>query len=386
MSNPFNQENQEEINAYKKMIISCVAAASLIILLFLLVLYQNTTAKRKTEAENKVSEHSNNEDDGFVYGESNLTSQDLDFWDMYEIEDKKTEKEEEGELTPYKKNDEPTKAGEDSNDKSAGKKVGDDDKEKDGEKSEDRLVVNNSKGEKVYYDILSNVNKIKYDLNKNLSLGEKNRLYYEDENRKTVAGIDLSKDDVVEDFAKVKADGISFAMIRLATRGYASGTIQPDEKFIEYTNASILNGIYVGAYIESAAINEEEAIEEANYIVGAAGGYGLRYPMAIRFSDTNDSARTDKLTMKERTQLAKTFCTTVKGYGYNPVIMASRDYLISKFNLEDLNDYDIWVSDYNNPTDYPYNFSMWKYSDEGEVDGIQGKVGIDISFVKYEEK
>ena len=160
-----------------------------------------------------------------------------------------------------------------------------------------------------------------------------------------------------------------------------------DEKFVEYAQNAQLTGIQIGAYFYSQAVNETEAIEEANYIVGAVSGFNIKYPIAIDVERVEgDEARTDKLTNEERTAIVKAFCDAVKGYGYKPIIYASKDMLIAGMNLEDLGDYDVWLQDYDIPTDYPYRFSMWQYDQRGRIDGITGDIDMNISFINYEQK
>ena len=60
--------------------------------------------------------------------------------------------------------------------------------------------------------------------------------------------------------------------------------------------------------------------------------------------------------------------------------------LISGLDLEELTDYDVWLSDETVPTDYPYRFGMWQYNKKGRIDGITGDIDLDISFINYEQK
>ena len=90
----------EDTKAYKKMVRMCVAAASFVMLIFLATLYYNTKPKTEKEVpvmnENELETETVSEDE-LVYGQSDLTSDDLDFWDMYgetgEAEDVEDEEE-----------------------------------------------------------------------------------------------------------------------------------------------------------------------------------------------------------------------------------------------------------------------------------------------------
>lgn len=414
MSSNYYNQDPEDKRSYQKTVAMCVAAASLVILLFLVVLYVNSDKGSTKPVQNAAKEEQ--PEDDILKDSHNITSSELEFWDDAK-KPKTLEKEKEGQLTPYK---DPNREGDeelsedekDSKDEAGGPKDGSDGTEpkdkdrperpdkdsenedsmnKDSEKDEPRdkenyLAVTDDKGKKTYYEIMKEVPKNDYDFEKNLT-NDNGTLFYKDGKRESIKGVDLSKYNGAVDFAKLKDNGIGFAMLRLGSRGYGSGTISLDEKFVEYAQNAQLNGIMIGAYFYSQAINANEAVEEANYIVGAVSGFTVKYPIAIDIETVSgDEARTDKLTSKERTEVVKTFCDTVKGYGYKPVIYASRDMLISGLNLEDLVDYDVWLSDENTPTDYPYRFSMWQYNKKGKIDGITGDIDLDISFINYEQK
>lgn len=382
MSNPFMHDDSEDIKAYKKMIISCIAAASIVILLFLIILYENTKEKDKASKNNNTVTEQKTEDN-FEVGESNLVSSDLDFWDMYDTEEESLESEASGNTTSYKKNDK-----EDHEQESLNKDADNDLGSKDSNNNdENHIGVVDEKGDTIWYEILSSVDKNNYDFNAMSSIDEKGKMSYKDSNYDGIAGLELTKDNGSVDFAKVKSEGFSFVMLKVGGRGYSSGVVNLDEKFVEYATGAAANGLYIGVFFSTEAINEQEATEEANFCVGAITNYGIKYPVAIDIDTIKgQQSRTDSLTMKERTTIVKTFCETVKRYGFNPVIRGSRDNLITKLNLEDLNNYDFWLTDYSNPIDYPYDFEMLNYTNIGKIDGLDDNLKFDISFVRYEDK
>lgn len=404
--------NDDSDNSYRKTVALCVAAASLVVLLFLVILYLNTDTKKPEEKKAAVSTEEKQTDD-FMENAHNFTSDELEFWDEKKKEDSKkaAEDEEEGELTPYRDSDEDTDEGlsfkskkdeseedADSETSKSDKKKNDDESDEDegslgkDEIDDDRIAddehiaVIGENGKKKYYEILSDVKKNDYDFEKNLTR-EDGRLTYKDTKREAVLGVDLSKYNGNVDFAKLKEAGIKFAMLRLGSRGYGSGAIALDDKYVEYAQNAAVAGIMTGAYFYSSAINEAEAVEEANYIVGAVSGFSVKYPIAIDVEKvTGDTSRTEKLTVEERTNIVKTFCDTVKSFGHNPIIYATRDMLISGLDLKVLDEYDVWLADDKIPTDYPYRFSIWQYSQNGSIQGVDGNVDLDLCFVKYEEK
>ena len=74
-------------------------------------------------------------------------------------------------------------------------------------------------------------------------------------------GIDVSAHQGKINWAAVKADGVEFAMIRCGFRGYGTGSINEDAYFKTNVANATANGIKVGIYFYSAAINEQEALD-----------------------------------------------------------------------------------------------------------------------------
>lgn len=345
--------------------------------------------------------------DNFVKTESGLTAGDLDFWDMYEADDTDPNR-----TTQYSMNN--------KNSVSSNKEKYDRYEEKENEIEEENKKENikesnvissneisaNSISENSVSDntfnasdtdeplevtILDNVTKNNFTASNFRQENEK--LQYFTANRKTSSfGIDLSKYQGTVDWEKVKNSGVEFAMIRMGVRGYSSGTVVMDEKFVENMEGATKNGIDIGIYFYSQATTPIEAIEEANYAVAAAAPYKLTYPIVFYTENiANDSARTDNLTKTELTDIAIAFCDTVKGYGYKSMICGSKQRLSTSMELTRLSNYDVWLIDvpYNGEgkkltvSEYPYQYAMWQYSATGKVDGISGNADLDISFVDY---
>ncbi len=398
MASNFYNTDPDDNRSYQKTVAMCVAAASLVILLFLVILYVNSDqGKSSTKPKQDVAETS--EEDEFLAGSHNMTSDELEFWkDSKKKKPAAAPEEEEGELTPYKdpegNNDEGSDTSKDAS--STDKTAGDDNTEREGSLNKDSdeekyskdeyVCITDEKGKKTYYEILKDVPQNDYDFENDL-INENGILSYKNSKRESIKGVDLSKYNGTVDFNKLKESGVGFVMLRLGSRGYGTGKITLDEKFVEYAQNAQMAGIQIGAYFYSQAVNETEAVEEANYIVGAVSGFNVRYPIAIDIEKVEgDEARTDKLTSKERTAVVKAFCDTVKGYGHKPLIYASKEMLVAGLDLEELKDYDVWLSDESIPTDYPYKFSMWQYNKKGSIDGITGDIDLDMCFINYEQK
>lgn len=397
MANDFYQYDNEDNNSYKKMVALCVAAASLVVLAFLVMLYINTE-KKNARIKAQLAEEEIVEEDDFLQNSNDFTSQDLDFWkdsisgSNKDREPRVTPTADMQELEEIIGDDDVRDAVEQSDDPSDIKDseaedgiIDGLDEYQEGER-DNYICIKDDSGNNKYYEIIQNVPKNNYDFDNNL-IDKDGVLSYKKDAISGILGIDLSKFNGEIDWKSVKECGVSFAMLRLGSRSYGTGEIVLDEKFVDYAQNAELNSIPIGAYFYSQAINENEAIEEANYIVGAVAGFNVKYPIALDIEKvTNDAARTDSLTAKERTTFAKLFCDTVKNYGYTPIIYADKAMLVTGLNIEELSAYDIWIADYEIPTKYPYEFSMWQYSNKGHVNGITGDVNLNMSFIDYLQK
>ena len=134
----------------------------------------------------------------------------------------------------------------------------------------------------------------------------------------------------------------------------------------------------------SQAITEQEAIEEANIVIENLRGYNVTYPV-IFDTEHVDGGRANSMSSSERTACAKAFCETILAAGYTPMIYANTNWSVLNINLEQL-PYDLWYAYYGTNLYYPYNFTMWQYSDSGKVDGISGNVDLNLSFIDYSKK
>ena len=486
---------RDDQNEAKRMVLFCVAAASMVLLLFLVALYMHDSKDKQKHALNDPLEKSelSSEEEDVPVGESNIVSSDLDFWDMYDNKPK-TVINEDGtdERDIYDDANSSTKRVHKStsdDDINVTNDYGDDDSNyienssssksdrnrddaddlsrtsratnnEDNVNDGSRIKVKGSDGKIAWYDILEDVKKNSYDFKEYLTY-DNGLLKYNAPGYRTLAGIDVSNLQGGIDFDKVKRAGIDYVILKVASRGYETGAINIDSNFIDYANGCTLVSLPIGAYITSNAITDVEAVEEANYAVAASNNYNVKYPIAIDFvTVSNDNSRTDRLTPKERTAIIRTFCDTVKQYGRTPAISASRDFLITEVDLEDLSDIDIWLKDeavtadymrvqhledndfddenrevmsssesssrdslanssssrdkskkvsnsssaskaistssgdeYEDEdtpdyigTDYPYNFTMWQYTKKGTINGIEGNVNLNLSFVNYAER
>ena len=96
-------------------------------------------------------------------------------------------------------------------------------------------------------------------------------------------GVDVSEHQGPIDWGAVAGDGISFAMIRIGYRGNTEGNLHQDELFEQNLAAAQEADIECGVYLYSQAVNEDEAREEAAFVLGILESRELSYPVAFDF-------------------------------------------------------------------------------------------------------
>ena len=237
-----------------------------------------------------------------------------------------------------------------------------------------------AQGEWFDAELLPDVSRHDYDWE---LLSEKDGvLAYEDARYETHFGIDVSHHQGEIDWEAAARAGVEFAFIRIAYRGYGeSGNLMADRTAAANLDAAEAAGIPTGVYIFSQAVNEEEAAEEAAFVLELLGGRELALPIVfdpelIR----DDTARTDDVSGEQFTKNTRVFADAVRAAGYDVMIYANMFWEAFLFDLEALADVEIWYADYEPVPQTPYAFSFWQYSESGSVPGVNGPVDLDLWF------
>ena len=194
-------------------------------------------------------------------------------------------------------------------------------------------------------------------------------------------GIDVSHHQGKIDWAQVRASGVEFAIIRAGYRGQTSGGIYEDAYFKTNMKGAISNGIKVGVYFYSTAINETEALEEAAWVVKKIAPYSVTYPVVYDFEDFN-SKRCVNVGGAEATRNANTFLNYVKSNGYEPMMYANKNDITKRMSRSSFS-CKFWLAHYTSQTDYTGNVNMWQYTSKGTVPGISGWVDMNIAYFNY---
>lgn len=194
---------------------------------------------------------------------------------------------------------------------------------------------------------------------------------------RTARGIDVSKFQGTIDWNAVKADGITFAIIRCGYRGYGTGALVEDETYRRNIQGAINAGLKVGVYFYSQAINEAEAVEEASMVLSLVSGYSL--PLGVYY-DTEYVAggRANAISAAERTACAVAFCETIRNAGYKAGVYSYASWFYNNLNFANISKYNTWIAQYRDTLSFNYKYDIWQYTGSGRVNGISTAVDMNI--------
>ena len=194
---------------------------------------------------------------------------------------------------------------------------------------------------------------------------------------RTARGIDVSKFQGSIDWNAVKADGITFAIIRCGYRGYGSGALVEDSTYRQNIQGAINAGLRVGVYFYSQAINEAEAVEEASMVLSLVSGYSL--PLGVYYdTESVGGGRANALSAAERTACAVAFCETIRSAGYSAGVYSYASWFYNALNFANISKYNIWIAQYRDTLSFSYKYNIWQYTGSGSVKGISRPVDMNI--------
>lgn len=373
-----------------------IAVAAFMLVLLLMIMKSNNDKKRGSDYIKEIQQQREEtamleaEAEEMPEPEQKLRAEDLDFWDMYPVEE-----EENGEETSSSPSSAITEKPIQSTFAERAEKERQEQEQKEQQEAQNDLatdgkhtLVTNPDGTDEWVLISPYLPKSNLDFTK---MEEKAGLKRYMENGKKISyiGADISKQTGNVNFASLKAAGVDYVMIRLGGRGYSTGQITLDENFKQNIEGAIAEGLDIGVYFYSQAISQDEANEEANFVVQNLEPYRahIKYPVAFDMEFVaNDESRIDGLSREDRTKIATSFLEGVKVAGYVPMVYGDKEWLIKEIDLAKLQDYDVWLAQEADMPDYPYRYAMWQYSTTGVLNGIKGDANLNICFIGYSQR
>ncbi len=193
-----------------------------------------------------------------------------------------------------------------------------------------------------------------------------------------MVGIDVSAYQGIIDWGRVADSGVEFVIIRAGYRGSSRGLLYEDETFQDNLKEAKKLGLKVGAYFFSQARNTAEAIEEGKFICELLDGEELDLPVFYDWEPVEGSDRFPDLSEVPMTECAVAFCETVRAEGYEAGVYFNQSLGYYYLDMTKLQDYTLWLAEYNEIPTFDYHFHLVQYSDDGTVDGIETPVDLNL--------
>ena len=214
-------------------------------------------------------------------------------------------------------------------------------------------------------------------------------------------GIDVSDNQGVIDWKKVKEAGVKFAILRTVRR-----SSKIDKQLENNIKGCIANGIPADFYKYGYALTEAESEREAKEVVLALETLGIKSAKdVVIWHDVEDDTQT-ALSTAQLTKICQAFKKVVEDAGYTyGLYMGKYDFEKGEVKLSDLGETHVWLARYYDgyvlkpfgqepnekykPTVPGGELWGWQYTSSGRINGITGNVDMnevyyDITGIKQE--
>lgn len=186
-------------------------------------------------------------------------------------------------------------------------------------------------------------------------------------------GVDVSEWNGEIDWERVKADGVTFAIIRCGVDDGISGP-DVDERFLYNCKECERLGIKYGVYFFSAATDYWEAATEGAFAASLLKQNGLHPDLPV-FIDLELTYMGSFEYIDTLTEIASGFCETVEDNGFYPGVYASVSWWEYLLTDPCFFQWGRWVAQYDGVCEYA-GTQWWQCTDSGWVDGIEWPVDL----------
>lgn len=181
----------------------------------------------------------------------------------------------------------------------------------------------------------------------------------------TLKAVDISKYNIIGNY-KVMVAEVSNIIIRVGYRSKSSGNIVEDDSFIKHTKGCIDNNANLGFYFYDQSLNENEANEQAEWVINKIKPYSVKLPIFIdsEYSCKEHDGRADNISKEQRTRNIIAFCEKIKSAGFTPGVYASDSWFKSMVEFDKLKGYVVWCARYSTQKPTISKYDIWQYGSE----------------------
>lgn len=205
-------------------------------------------------------------------------------------------------------------------------------------------------------------------------------------------GLDVSDNQGVIDWKKIKNAGVEFAILRSVRR---SGKY--DYQLENNIKGCIENGIPADFYKYAYALTKKDSASEANEVVLALETLGVKPSKDVVIWHDIEENSLMELSTKELTEICVAFREVVENAGYTyGLYMGKYDFEKGEVNIADLGMPHIWIARYYDgytlkgfgekpnakyrPTVPNGELWGWQYTSSGRAKGIVGNVDLNVAY------
>lgn len=176
--------------------------------------------------------------------------------------------------------------------------------------------------------------------------------------------VDVSKYNTITNYSQLARE-IPYIIIRIGFRAYANGKITEDPLFEKHITNAIANNMKVGIYFYDQSINEQEAEEQAIWVVNRIKKYNISLPIYIDSENIkNNAGRADNISVRQRTNNVTAFCNKIIQNGYIAGVYASDSWFKNRLYYDEIKKYNIWCARYSTQAPTISKYDGWQYGSE----------------------
>lgn len=210
-------------------------------------------------------------------------------------------------------------------------------------------------------------------------------IHYEDDNYVSILGVDISEYSGNVNFYRLKEIGVDFVMMRVGWRGSTEGGLYEDKYWEAYYTEAQDAGLDIGYYFYSQATSDEEAIEEAEFVLERISDKQCDMFVAFDMELPDHDSRIAGMSKSEITSAALAFANRIVEEGYVPMVYANNDWSKNYYNMSDLSGIPIWYAQYNGYPHVNFDYAMWQYTGSASISATQNKGYTDLNLILIEK-
>lgn len=191
--------------------------------------------------------------------------------------------------------------------------------------------------------------------------------------------IDVSRYQGNIDWSKVKAAGISGAMLKTVSTNKSYGGIYIDPMFEKNYWACKEAGIPVGVYYYTYAQSVTTATKELAKLWEAVEGKTFEMPIVVDVEEN----KLKPLSRSALTDLLEYAANTIESWGVYAMVYTYLSYQQTELDMDRLAKYDLWLAAYRKTRPDSPTHGMWQYTSKGSIDGISGNVDFSHAYKNY---